>query len=156
MSHPRYLTVHVDDIGLTLLRPVAEATGLVDVVRDSIKHATEEEKKKEEEALLQQKIESLVSEIEDLELSLPDVSDIALTNVMVTSRQYGVGTITEHELNKITVQFNDVTKTFILDKKHPMRPTFENDSEVVEVYSEYGELSLKIDALKRQLQKLTN
>lgn len=123
--------------------------------KDSIKQAKEAERQKEAAALLQQKIDLLVSEIEDLELALPDVSDIALNNVEVTSKQYGSGTVIEHELNKIKVQFSDVSKIFILDKKYPMRPTFENDVEVVAAYSEYATGVQKIESLKKQLEKLT-
>lgn len=122
--------------------------------RDSIKAAKEAEKQKEAAALLQEKIDALTAEIEDLELSLPDISDISLSNVEVTSKTYGIGTVVEHEGNRIKVQFSEVNKTFILDKKYPMRPTFENDADVVEAYSEYASITHKIELLKQELEKM--
>ena len=123
--------------------------------RDSIKAAKEAAQQKEAAAQLQERINTLMAEIESLELSLPDVSDISLMNVEVESKQYGIGTVIEHDGNKIKVQFSDVTKTFMLDKKFSMRPTFENDTEVVEAYSEFTVISDKIRVLKQQLERLT-
>ena len=122
--------------------------------RDSIKAAKEAAQQREAAAQLQEKIDTLMAEIETLELSLPDVSDISLMNVEVESKQYGKGTVIEHDGNKIKVQFSDVTKTFMLDKKFSMRPTFENDTEVVDAYSEFTATSDKIRVLKQQLERL--
>ena len=79
----------------------------------------------------QARIADITAQIEDLRASLPDVSDISLVNVAVTSRLYGGGMVTEHNLNTIRVRFPGATKTFILDAKFPQRPTFENDADVV-------------------------
>ena len=123
--------------------------------KDSIKQAKEAEMQKEAAALLQQKVDTLVDQIEDLELALPDVSDISLLNVEVTSKAYGTGTVIAHEGNTIKVQFADTTKTFILDKIYSQRPTFESDAEVVDAYSEYAAITQQIAVLKRELEKLT-
>lgn len=123
--------------------------------KESIKLAKEAEVRKEAAALWRQKVDALVRQIEDLELSLPDVSDISLLHVEVTSKAYGTGTVIEHEGNKIKVQFSDATRPFILDKIYPQRPTFENDEEVVEAYSEYASITKQIEALKRDLERLT-
>ena len=61
----------------------------------------------------------ITAQIKDLRASLPDVSDISLVNVAVTSRLYGGGMVTEHNLNTIRVRFPGATKTFILDAKFP-------------------------------------
>ena len=50
-----------------------------------------------------------------------------LLNTEVTYSGKGTGTIISQELNKIKVRFADKESTFILDKKYPMRPRFEND-----------------------------
>ena len=120
--------------------------------RDSIKAAKEAEQQREAAAQLQEKIDALSAEIESLELSLPDVSDISLMNVEVKSKLYGTGTVIEQEVNKIKVRFSDTTKTFILDKKYSMRPTFENDEEVVEVYSEFSTITDRLRVLRQQLE----
>ena len=122
--------------------------------KDSVRLAKEAEKQKETEVLLQEKINTLAGEIEELKLSLPDISDIDLNNVEVTSKKYGTGMVIAHELNKIKVQFDDDTKDYILDKKFKMRPTFEHDVEVIEAYSEYDEVSKKIEFLKKQMEEL--
>jgi len=36
-----------------------------------------------------------------------------------------------------------------------MRPTFENDTEVVEAFTVYADITDKIESLKRQLKQLT-
>lgn len=120
--------------------------------RDSIKAAKAAAQQKEAAAQLQERIDTLMAEIESLELSLPDVSDISLMNVEVKSKLYGTGTVIEQEDNKIKVQFSDTTKTFILDRKYSMRPTFENDEEVVEAYSEFSAITERLRVLRQQLE----
>ena len=44
--------------------------------------------------------------------------------------------------------------TFVLSKKYPLRPRFEEDDTIVEAFTEYGERMDKIETLKRQLERL--
>ena len=112
------------------------------------------EQQEADAAARQARIADITAQIEDLRASLPDVSDISLVNVAVTSRLYGGGMVTEHNLNTIRVRFPGATKTFILDAKFPQRPTFENDADVVAAYTEYTSISGKIEKLEKQLKKL--
>ena len=54
-----------------------------------------------------------------------------LLNVEVNSKKDGVGTVIEHDFNHIKVQFGNTIKKYDLDTKYRMRPSFENDVEVV-------------------------
>ena len=74
--------------------------------------------------------------------------------VQVTSTQYGVGTVMGQDINKITVQFTDVQKTFILDKKFHARPRFEDDEAIVEAFTVYGRAQEQIKRLQRELEML--
>ena len=112
--------------------------------KDAIKQSKEAEKQQAAADLLQQKLDALTSEIEDLELTLPDISDIDLLNVEVNSKKDGVGTVIEHDFNHIKVQFGNTIKKYDLDTKYRMRPSFENDVEVVTAYTEYNAISDKI------------
>ena len=108
--------------------------------------------KKEEERL--EKMESIEQEIEELERSVDGCEDISLLGVQVTSTQYGVGTVIEQEINRITVQFENVQKAFILDKKYLARPRFEEDDQIVEAFTTYGRVQEKIKRLRRELDLL--
>ena len=79
---------------------------------------------------------------------------ISLMGVQVTSTQYGVGTVMGQDINKITVQFTDVQKTFILDKKFHARPRFEDDEAIVEAFTVYGRAQEQIKRLQRELEML--
>lgn len=107
-----------------------------------------------DEVKRQAQIEALTTQIEALYEALPDVSDISLTNVEVTSRFYGTGMVIEHDLNTIRVQFPGVVKSFILNTKYNRRPSFENDAEVVAAYTEYTSIMDRIHTLERQLHLL--
>lgn len=112
----------------------------------------EELARKEEERLA--RIESIEQEIEDLERSADGCEDISLLGVQVTSTQYGVGTVIGQEANKISVQFSDVQKNFILDKKYQARPRFEDDEAIVEAFTVYGRAQEQIKRLQRELELL--
>ena len=120
----------------------------------STKRTKEAAQQETAEAKRHAQIDDLTAQMEDLRAARPDVSDISLMNVAVTSKLYGLGMVTEHNLNTIRVQFPDVTKTFILDAKYPQRPTFENDAEVVAAYTAYARYTEKTRSLEQQLQQL--
>lgn len=112
----------------------------------------EELAQKEQERLAQ--INALEEQIEELETSLEDFEEISLLDVEVTFPKYGIGTVVAQDVNKITVRFTEVEKDFVLDKAYSMRPTFENDEEVVETFTVYGRTQAEIEKLKRQLNLL--
>ena len=107
---------------------------------------------KEEER--QAKVAALEQELDELESFSDGCEDISLIGVQVTSAQYGIGTVVAQDVNKIDVQFPDLKKTFILSKKYPSRPRFEDDDMIVEAFTDYGERMDKIISLRRQLERL--
>lgn len=100
------------------------------------------------------KKEVLQHQITELELQLPDVTEIALVDTEVQFQSLGTGTIVEQNLNTIKVRFKTTEKSFILDKKYTLRPHFENDEEVVQIFTEYNAAVAKVNALKMQLKTL--
>ena len=99
-------------------------------------------------------IQELEREIEEIELSCVEYTEISLIGVEVTSNKYGVGTVLSQEINKVTVQFENDVKTFILDKKYVARPRFEDDDVIVDAFTEYGKKQEIIKDLKNKLYML--
>lgn len=115
------------------------------------KTALENAQKEEERRA---KIEIIEKELDELESVSDGCEDISLIGVQVSSPQYGIGTVIEQEVNQIEVQFSELKKTFVLSKKYPSRPRFEDDETIVEAFTAYGERMDRITSLKRQLEKL--
>ena len=126
--------------GKTIKKPVSSAPTAEDLAQ------------KEKDRL--EKIAVLESEIVELESSYDGCEDISLIGVQVTSNQYGVGTVVAQDINKISVQFEQVSKTFILDKKYSARPRFENDDEIVEVFTKFAYAKEQIKKLRQQIEAL--
>ena len=101
-------------------------------------------------------IESIEQEILELGKTCDGCEDISLIGVEVTSDKYGTGTVVAQEINKITVAFPTYEKpvTFKLDKKFSNRPRFENDKEIVEIFTLYGRAQEKIEHLRKKLGQL--
>ena len=100
------------------------------------------------------KIAQLQQEIDELESVADNCEDISLIGVQVSSDKYGTGTVVSQDINKIGVQFEEVLKSFVLDKKYSSRPRFEDDDTIVEAFTIYGQRIEKINSLKRQLEFL--
>ena len=122
--------------------------------KESIKSYKLEQLREQEAAERQKKIEELEKEIRDLELSIEPYKDISLINVEVNHKNYGDGIIVKQNVNQITIRFAEVEKVFMIHKKFAMRPTFENDAEVVEAFTVYADTMDKIESLNRQLEML--
>ena len=106
----------------------------------------------EEERLA--KIAALEQGINDLERSCDNCTEISLIGVQVTAKPYGIGTVVAQEINNITVSFGGMEKSYILDKKYIARPRFENDEEIISVFTEYGQKQEQIKRLKRDLDSI--
>ncbi len=122
--------------------------------KESIRAYTQQQaqQKEEQERLL--KIRQIEDEIHALDVELEQYDDISLLNVEVTFAKVGTGVVVFHDHNMIKVQFSDAVKTFIINRKFPMRPTFENDEGIVEAYTRYAELMDCRKKLQAQLQAL--
>ena len=112
----------------------------------------------EEAAMLEaerlEKISALESEIAELEQQCAECEEISLLDVQVTSEQYGVGTVIRQNADMITVRFPEMEKSFVLNKKFKARPTFENDEDVVAIFTEYAAAKDKLRTLYRNLERL--
>ena len=49
------------------------------------------------------------------------------------------------------MSFGGVEKSYILDRKFVARPHFENDDEIISVFTEYGQKQEQIKRLRREL-----
>ena len=91
--------------------------------------SSEERAKAEEER--KAKRQALEEELIELEREAENFEDISLTGVQVTSGKYGKGMVIAQKANQISVRFENIEKSFILDEKYSARPRFENDIEIV-------------------------
>ena len=129
-----------------LVAPVTGKTVRKAVIK---KNTPEDAEKKEEER--RSRIMSLEQELSELERSITDVVEISLIGVQVNSNIYGVGTIVAQDANRVTVQFAEVEKAFVLDKKYAGRPRFEDDETIIEAFTEYSRAQEKIKKIQREL-----
>lgn len=109
----------------------------------------EEAKRQEEERLA--KIAELEQEINELERDCDNCSEISLIGVQVSAKPYGTGTVIAQDRNTIKVRFDGAEKAYILDKKFIARPRFENDDEIISIFTEYGHKKDQIKRLQREL-----
>lgn len=122
--------------------------------KESLKAFTLQQIRDNEQKERESAIAAIEDEIHSLEIQLEPYESISLVNVTVNQTTYGIGVITKQNKNMITVQFSQIEKTFQIHKKFSMRPTFENDKEIVDAFTEYTEISEKIKQLQAQLKRL--
>lgn len=122
--------------------------------KESIKEYSLQMLREAEEKEKAEKAQALENEIHALKIQMDQYADISLINVEVTQKTYGVGIIIGQERNKITVKFDNIEKVFMIHKKYSMRPTFENDTEVVEAFTVYSDLYDKVSSLESELKRL--
>ncbi len=122
--------------------------------KESLKAYTQQQAQQKEEQERLTRIHQTEDAIHALDVELEQFDDISLLDVEVTLTKFGTGVVVFHDHNVIKVQFPEVLKTFILHKKYPMRPTFENDDAVVDAYTRYSELLDLRKNLQGQLDAL--
>ena len=167
-AHEKYLdNRHYDDKNLHLLafdliyccRSYGYYRGLVvpstgkTIKKSHPEDPTPEELAYQEEVRLG-KIAAMEDEIEALQRNCAGCEDISLIGVQVTSKQFGTGKVIEQKINNIRVAFPDKVVPFILDKKFPARPRFENDEEIVSAFTVYGRAQERIAFLQKQIESL--
>ena len=130
---------------------IVPSTGRVKKL-DTSEPSAEELAKMEEDR--NARIGALEQEIDALERSSDGCEDISLLGVQVTSTKDGTGVVIGQEINKIVVRFETKQKSFVLDKKYPARPRFEDDEQIVEAFTTYGRAQEEIKRLKRELELL--
>lgn len=121
---------------------------------ERIKSYKLEQLRTQEELAKQKKIEELEAEIRAVEMAIEPYRDISLINVEATHELYGTGIVIEQNINKVKVKFSDCEKTFEIHKKYSKRPIFEDDKDIVEAFSVYGDGTARINRLKEQLRLL--
>ena len=122
--------------------------------KESIKAFTEAEAREKERIEKENKIAELQNEIFKLEMSVEKYAPISLLNVEVVHHKYGKGIIISQDINKVNIKFDSCEKIFVIHKKYAGRPTFENDTEIVEAMSEYDDINQQIKSLKEKMDKL--
>ncbi len=122
--------------------------------KESIRSHTEAKAREKERIERDARIAQIKAALYALELQAEPYKSISLLNVEVFHAASGKGTVISQEMNKITVQFATCQKVFIISKKFPLRPTFENDAETVEAFTAYEELCQEIKRLKNKLQRI--
>ena len=70
--------------------------------------------------------------------------------IQVFQKAYGTGTIIAQNVNAIRVRFGEIEKQYIISSKFPMRPTFEDDAEIVAALTDYEAKQKELDTLKKK------
>ncbi len=122
--------------------------------KESIEAYANKQIKEQEEQERLNEIQNLENEISEIDLKLEQFEEISLVNVEVTHKKYGRGTIIEHENDRIKVRFAGRTAVFVLNKKYSMLPIFENDNTIIDVYTDFANLSEKRSRLESRLQSI--
>lgn len=122
--------------------------------KESIKAFTEAQAREKERLEKEARIFDLQQELYDLEMQIENYQNISLVKVEVEHHKYGKGIIISQDINKVLIKFADCEKTFVINKKYAGRPTFENDTEVVEAMSEYDDISERIKKVKYELERI--
>lgn len=119
--------------------------------KEAIKAYTLEQKRREEEEERHAAIDELEDQIHHIEAQIEVYRSISLVGTQVYQKAYGTGIVVQQNVNMIRVRFGDLEKQYIISKKFPMRPTFEDDTEILEALNDY-EIKLKeLDSLKKKL-----
>ena len=137
----------------TVLVPIISTRVSIIPKSESTSAYNKEQLRLKEEAKVQERIDSLETQIQAKDIELDKFRSISLLNVRVTHKQYGTGIVIAQKENTIKVRFPEgLEKSFIIHTKFPARPTFEDDEQVVEAFTEYDRLTREIQGLKKLLE----
>ena len=118
--------------------------------KDAIKAYSLEQKRKAEEEERQAAIEEIDEQIRILENQIDVYRSISLVGTQVHMKGLGSGIVIQQDVNLIRVRFGNVEKQYFISKKFPMRPTFEDDAEIVDAMTEYEAKLRELDVLKKK------
>ena len=118
--------------------------------RDALREYALQQEKAADAAERAEKCSALDQQIDEIEQRLSLFEEIALVGVEVAQKAYGVGRIIHQDGNHITVQFANCTKEFVIHRKYMQRPTFENDDEIVAIYTEMADLNEELKRLQKE------
>lgn len=83
-----------------------------------------------------------------LQTQLTNMELPSLIGTEVKSNEYGTGTVVAQEGTKVTVQFSDVSKSYIINRKYGQLPIFDTKSGVLDMFSAYDDIQSSIKCLK--------
>ena len=122
--------------------------------KDAIKAYTLEQKRKAEEEERQAAIDEVDDQIRILENQIDIYRSISLVGTHVQMKGLGTGIVIQQNANLIRVRFGDIEKQYFISRKFPMRPTFEDDAEIVDAMTEYEAKLRELDVLKKRKSAL--
>jgi len=102
----------------------------------------------------QAQIDAIEEKIRNVEAVLDIYRAISLVGVQVHQKKDGYGIVVQQKMNQIVVEFESGRKTYIISTKFPMRPTFDDDEEIVTAMTDYEAKLNELKRLQEQLQKL--
>ena len=126
------------------------------------KHNKEADMQSEKRKSIVAEMVELQDQLLPLQTKLAELELVSLIGTEVMFNKYGVGIVVKQNENQITVRFGDLDKAFNIHRQYSQRPTFADDEQIVELFSDrYDTLKAiekienKIDNLKKQIDKLT-
>lgn len=132
-----------------LVEPVTKRT-----IKRPIKPTLSAEEIEKIETEKTERILQLQDEISQLEKRCSEAEDISLIDVQVASKQYGTGIVIEQNVDTIKVRFENIEKSFVLNAKFLSRPKFENDEEIIAIFTNYADNMENIKKLNRKINEL--
>ena len=120
------------------------------------------QKEKEREKLLiendemKAKIDEIKDQIRELERQAEPYESISLLNVKVSMRGLGDGIVISQDRNKVTVQFANETKSYSISRKYFVRPTFEDNEEILDAFTDYERILSEIKTLEKRIEMINN
>lgn len=121
---------------------------------EALKDYKAEQARMAEEAKRQASIDAVEERIREVEEELDIYRAISLVGVQVYQKKEGYGIVVRQNVNQIAVEFETGEKAYIVSTKFPMRPTFEDDAEIVAAMTDYEEKLKELKRLQDQLKKL--
>lgn len=122
--------------------------------KDAVKAYTKAQREEQERLEREEAVNQLNSQIYELELQLSNYEDISLLDVQVEHTKYGPGVIVKQDVNKITVQFENTTKIFVINRKYTGLPKFEDADEALDAFTQYDNIKDEIRRLQNELKRV--
>lgn len=170
-EHPELLRKHADILDDTYYRDESLHLLAFDIIycadtygyfgdlkhrakKDAIKAYTEEQRRKADTEERQTAIDAIEAKSRQLESQIDVYRSISLVGTQVRHKSWGIGTVIQQNINMVRVRFSEVEKQFIISTKFPLRPTFEDDAEIVAAMTDYEVKTKELESLKKKLALL--
>ena len=69
-------------------------------------------------------------------------------------RGLGDGVVISQDKNMVTVQFEKETKSYSISRKYFVRPTFEDNDEILDAFTDYERILGEIDKLEKRIEMI--